>query len=125
MLKKCLEKKYKEVVDTNWLTPIPDLDINHPARQFVINRMIPKENHGLLYYCEDFGKFTKRLTGNSTLYGGGEDRIVLPFFNKEGKMVAAHQGRALAMQSVHGNVDDNRQIQKDKENCFRYITVVE
>ena len=60
-------KKYKEVVDTNWLTPIPDLDINHPARQFVINRMIPKENHGLLYYCEDFGKFTKRLTGNSTL----------------------------------------------------------
>ena len=114
-------KKYKEVVDTNWLTPIPDLDINHPARQFVINRMIPKENHGLLYYCKDFGKFTKRLTGNSTLYGGGEDRIVLPFFNKEGKMVAA-QGRALAMQSVHGNVDDNRQTQKTRE-LLRYITI--
>ena len=36
-------------------------------------------------------------------------------------MVAA-QGRALAMQSVHGNVDDNRQTQKTRE-LLRYITI--
>ena len=36
-------------------------------------------------------------------------------------MVAA-QGRALAMQSVHGNVDDNRQTRKTRE-LLRYITI--
>ena len=114
-------KKYKETVDNKWLVPIKDLDDSHPARQFVINRKIPKDKHDLLYYCENFGGFTKRLTGGITLYGGGEDRIVLPFFNKEGKLVAA-QGRALAMQSVHGNIDDNRQTRKTRE-LLRYITI--
>jgi len=114
-------KKYKEVVDTRWLIPIKDLDESHAARQFVINRKIPKDKHDLLYYCKNFGSFTKQLTGQTNLYGGGEDRIVLPFFNKEGKMVAA-QGRALAMQSVHGNVDDNRQTRKTRE-LLRYITI--
>lgn len=114
-------KKYKEVVDNKWLTPIATLDDTHLAKQWVKHRLIPKEKYDLLYYCRDFGKFAKLLTGKTNIYGGGEDRIVLPFFDREGNLVAA-QGRALAMQSVHGNVDDNRQTRKTRE-LLRYITI--
>jgi len=78
------------------LLSIDKLDKNHPAREFVKLRQIPKSKWDLLYYTDDFGSFMKKVdpslpAGN---YTGKEPRLVIPFYNKENKVVAA-QGRAI------------------------------
>lgn len=111
-------KKHKETVDSKYLTPLLDLDGKHPARMFVKQRMIPKDKQHLLYFTEDFGAFSKNFTGTSAECGA-EPRIVIPFFNKEGKMVAA-QGRSLNIISVRGSVDGSNNLTK---KLLRYITI--
>jgi hypothetical protein len=71
-----------------------DLPNNHDAVKFANMRMIPKQHWGLLYYTDDFGKFCKHL--DPECFCGKEDRLVIPFFNSHGNVVAV-QGRALNM----------------------------
>ena len=71
------------------LLSIDKLDKNHPAREFVKLRQIPKSKWDLLYYTDDFGSFMKKVdptlpAGN---YTGKEPRLVIPFYNKENKVV--------------------------------------
>lgn len=111
------KKKYKEKVNSKYLTAIDDLDKDHPAVQFVNMRKIPSDKRHLLYFTDDFGSFSKELSGEQV--EGKESRIILPFFDKEGNMVAA-QGRALFMRSVTGSID--RSTEQTKK-LLRYITI--
>ncbi len=111
------KKKYKETVNSSYLTPVEELDSNHPAVQFINMRRIPADKRHLLYFTDDFGSFSKELSGESV--EGKESRIVLPFFDKEGNMVAA-QGRALMLQSVTGSID--RSTERTRK-LLRYITI--
>ena len=43
------------------LLSIDKLDKNHPAREFVKLRQIPKSKWNLLYYTDDFGSFMKKV----------------------------------------------------------------
>ena len=74
---------------------INDLPSGHTAVKFANMRKIPKQHWKLLYYTEDFAKFAKKLDGDTALFGL-EERLVIPFFNKQGDVVAC-QGRALNM----------------------------
>jgi len=86
------KKKDKLLDDLDRLCDLPD---DHVAVQFANMRIIPKQHWKLLYYTEDFGKFMKKLDP-SCLAVGKEERLVIPFFNSHGDVVAA-QGRALNM----------------------------
>jgi len=93
-------KSKKPVFDTvdkvlNDLDRLCDLPEDHVAVQFANMRIIPKQYWKLLYYTEDFGSFMKELDPDC-LTVGAEARLVIPFFNSHGNVVAA-QGRALTM----------------------------
>ena len=101
-------KKKDKVLDK--LQCLADLPKDHPAVQFADMRQIPRQHFGLLYFTDDFGKFVRNSL-DSNVFIGRENRIVIPFFNSHGDVVAA-QGRAINF--------------KDEENArqtAKYITI--
>ena len=92
------------------LSRIKDLDKDHPAYKFVKLRKIPEKYYDILYYTDDFGSFQTKLDPGAMALGA-EERLVIPFFNNSGDVVAA-QGRLLNLKSEF-----------DARNTARYITV--
>ena len=86
-------KKKDKLLDS--LDRLCDLPEDHVAVQFANMRIIPKQHWKLLYYTEDFGSFMNVLDPDC-LPTGKEERLVIPFFNSHGDVVAC-QGRALNM----------------------------
>ena len=101
------KRKDKVLDDLKCLTELPK---NHPAVRFADMRQIPKQHFPLLYFTDDFGSFVKHNLDPEVLCGK-EDRIVIPFFNSHGDVVAV-QGRSINF--------------KDEENArqtAKYITI--
>mgnify|MGYP003644725573 FL=1 len=90
---------------------VKDLPTEHPVVKFVNMRQIPKQHWDKLYFTDDFGTFTKRLDPEGLHFFGKEDRLVIPFFDKEGNIVAA-QGRAI-----------NFRDEANARRTVKYITV--
>ena len=86
-------KKKDKLLDE--LVCLNDLPKEHQAVQFANMRIIPKQHFKLLYYTDDFTTFAGMLDKDNTLFGK-EERLVIPFFNSHGDVVAC-QGRALNM----------------------------
>ena len=86
------KKKDKLLDELTCLAELPD---SHSAVKFANMRMIPKQYFKLLYYTDDFKTFAGNLDPDNTLFGK-EERLVIPFFNSHGDVVAC-QGRALNM----------------------------
>ena len=84
-------KKKDAILDE--LTCLTDLPSEHNAVKFANMRMIPKQHWKLLYFTDDFGKFV-RYNLDDRAFLGKEDRIVIPFFNSHGNVVAV-QGRSI------------------------------
>jgi hypothetical protein len=82
------------------------MDINHPARLYIHERKIPLREVSRLYYTETFKEWTNTIVKNKfPNVEKDEGRLVIPFFDKTGKMIA-FQGRSL-----------------DPNNPVRYITI--
>ena len=73
------------------LPKVSALESNHIARKYLEARKIP--DLGLFYYTQEFGKWVQSIDATYTNLPNDE-RIVIPFVNKEGELVAA-QGRSL------------------------------
>lgn len=91
-------------------TKLSKLSKNHPAYEFADFRKIPRKHWDILYFTEDFGGLAKHLDSESTLIPY-DKRIVIPFFNKEGQVVAV-QGRSIKMADEH-----------NARKTVKYITV--
>ena len=68
------------------LIPINKLNADHPARQYVANRLIPEEFYSDLFLCHKFSTWAK-------IQAEEHPRLVIPFRDETGEVVAA-QGRA-------------------------------
>lgn len=73
------------------LPRITSLDADHPARVYMEARKIPDLNR--FYFAHSFGDWVRSIDPQYTGVPN-EERIVIPFVNKSGELVAA-QGRAL------------------------------
>lgn len=82
------------------LKKISELNILHPARDYLANRKTPEKYYSSLYYAEDFNKWA----GTTNKFKEG--RIVIPLMNQSGKMIG-YQGRTL-----------------NKNSTLRYITIM-
>jgi hypothetical protein len=88
------------------ITCLDLMDINHPARLYIHERKIPLREVSRLYYTETFKEWTNTIVKNKfPNVEKDEGRLVIPFFDKTGKMIA-FQGRSL-----------------DPNNPVRYITI--
>ena len=74
------------------LTPINKLNGDHPARQFVESRQIPKEYYNDLYLCAKFFQWSKISSQQE------HPRLVIPFRDETGEVFAA-QGRAFGKET--------------------------
>lgn len=85
---------------------ISELEDAHFAKQYVLNRKIPKEHHSNLFYTEDFAALVDDVfPGKYSNLSENDTRLVIPFFDKNGNVLGL-QGRSLFA-----------------ENSLRYITI--
>lgn len=85
-------------------TQIKHLPLEHYARKYVENRLIPKKFFGALYFTPDFEKLVDALLPDHGMQIPNDPRLVIPFCDKQKKMIAL-QGRSLL------------------DNDMRYITI--
>jgi hypothetical protein len=73
---------------------ISQLPVGHPARDYVLKRGIPSQQHFRLYYVPKFCAWTNTMIPDKfDLSKGDEPRLVMPFFDEHGKMFG-YQGRS-------------------------------
>lgn len=85
------------------LPPVSTLPETHHARQYLENRKVPHLDR--FYFSKSFGDWVRSIDSTYTTVPNDE-RIVIPFVNKAGELLAA-QGRCLS----------------GSKNSIRYITV--
>jgi predicted RNA-binding Zn-ribbon protein involved in translation (DUF1610 family) len=101
---KKFEKKQKNVFPEDVLR-IDSLQENHFAKEYVSARKIPSSANSRIYYASDFKKLISSLTEKEYQLVADDKRLVLPFLNQAGDLIAL-QGRALSA-----------------DNGLRYITI--
>ena len=73
---------------------ISQLPVGHPAKVYVEKRLIPSHQHFRMYYVPKFFAWTNSIIPDKfDLEKGDEPRLVLPFFDKDGKMFG-YSGRS-------------------------------
>lgn len=76
------------------LKKISQLEWNHPAKQYVVNRKIPNPYHAKLFYVARFKAFVNSLIPNKfKTLDQDEPRLIIPFIDKDGN-VFGFQGRS-------------------------------
>lgn len=76
------------------LKKFSELDENHPAVKFLLDRMLPRGSWNDIYFCPKFFEFTNRYVPNKfPSLMGDHPRMVIPFRTKDGN-IFAFQGRA-------------------------------
>ena len=77
------------------LPSIGELDEEHFARKYFESRKLPESFKDKVYFAEDFREWAMKISNiDYSNLGKEEPRMVVPFFDTEGKLIAA-QGRAL------------------------------
>jgi hypothetical protein len=88
------------------ITCVDKLASDHPALVYIQNRKIPPHQMSRLYYTDSFQEWTNSIVKDKFKnIVKDEGRLVIPFFDKRGNMIA-FQGRSL-----------------DQNNSLRYITI--
>ena len=76
------------------LKSISQLQLDHPARQIVEQRRLPRSSYEDLFLCPEFYKFTNNLIPNKfPSLDGDHPRLLIPFRDEKGE-IFAYQGRS-------------------------------
>jgi hypothetical protein len=102
--KKTVTLPENEVLES--ISCLADLPSSHPAVEWAVGRLIPKDRFSLLYYAEDFSEFISKIDPEANV--GDDQRIVIPIFSRTGALTGA-QGRLLV------STNPSREV--------RYITI--
>ena len=86
------KSRYDKALDE--LKRFDELVTTHPAKQFLFNRLIPKEHWDKFYLCPKFYEFTNDIIPNKfPSVKNDHPRIIIPFYDRAGNFFA-FQGRA-------------------------------
>jgi hypothetical protein len=86
VIKETVIQKYAQRLDL-----LPD---GHPAKSYMVNRMIPLDKLCLFWFTMNWRGLTNEVVPETYKFVANEPRIVIPIFNKDGS-ISAMQGRAL------------------------------
>ena len=118
--------KFKKALELPTIDSLPEA---HFAKSYVQQRRIPEAFLSQLYYAEDFAAFIQNLGIENTGLKEKDNRIVIPFYDKEKNLVAL-QGRALGESKLRYITlklhDDNKKIfGLDRANTESMVYVTE
>ena len=122
--------KFEQIDYFDKLIKISDLKDNHPAKEYIIKRMIPESFWSKLYLCNKFMSFVNEVKPNTFPHTKGEHpRLIIPFYGVDGKPFA-FQGRAFGKeQTKYLTVKIDTSKQKvyglDRVNLQEHIYIVE
>ena len=88
------------------LKKISDLNNEHPAKQYLLNRQIPEEQLGRFYYADRFKRWVNSQKHTFDSLQNDRPRIIIPLLRQDGTWFGC-QGRSLAPKST-----------------LRYITII-
>ena len=69
------------------LSSLSELQEDHPAVVFLLDRQIPRDKHHLLYFAPNFGVWAKTIDPDMQL--GNEPRLIIPIVH-EGRLIGAN-----------------------------------
>ena len=69
------------------LSSLSELQEDHPAVVFLLDRQIPRDKHHLLYFAPNFGVWAKTIDPDMQL--GNEPRLIIPIIH-EGRLIGAN-----------------------------------
>ena len=102
--------KFKKALELPTIDSLPEA---HFAKNYVSQRRIPKTFYSQLYFAEDFAAFIQSLGIENTNLKEKDNRLVIPFYDKEKNLVAI-QGRALGESKLRYITlklhDDNKKV---------------
>ncbi len=105
---KPIEEKYEPEFNgiLEGTVKISSLEDSHPARKYLLKRLIPERFFSKLYFCTEFKKWTNTIVPNkfSTLKGD-TPRLIIPFFDSRNNIIG-FQGRSF-----------------DPKDNYKYITI--
>jgi hypothetical protein len=93
--KPTFESKPKTILYTD-AQRLTGLNPYHNARKYLEDRKVPIED---LFYVDDFAKFVRDLFPENDKQLYKEERIIIPFFDKEGNLLGV-QGRAIGPSKI-------------------------
>ena len=104
--------KFKEVDILDGLQPVSELSEDHPVRQYVVNRKIPKKYFSKLFLCNKFMSYVNKVKPGTFPHQKGEHpRLIIPFYDVNDR-VFAFQGRAFGKEQpkyLTVKIDENKQ----------------
>ena len=118
---------YDSILDK--LERIDKLDLDHPAKQYVIKRKIPADKWDLLYFAPKFKTWSNSIKFQFPNVENDTPRLVIPFFNNHGKCFM-YQGRAFGKEQpkyITIRLDDKEEkiFGADRLDYSKQIYVVE
>ena len=80
------------------LQRIDQLDENHPALKYIVDRKIPKDKWNLLYFATKFKEYTNSVKQQFSNLEDDHPRLIIPFFDEDNN-VFAFQARAFGKET--------------------------
>lgn len=88
---------FKKTINLPTIDSLPE---NHPAKQFMVKRKIPKEKNKFIFFAKDFASFINELLPNNEKnLTENDERIVIPFYD-ENNILQGVQGRTLGKSEI-------------------------
>jgi hypothetical protein len=85
--------KFEDTTILDKLKKISDLEEDHPARLYCVNRKIPEKFFDILYLTDKFMTLVNQVKPNAYKITKDHPRLIIPFYDTTGKFFA-FQGRA-------------------------------
>ncbi len=102
---------------------------DHPAVKYCIDRKIPEEKFQYVYYIEDVSRITEVVEQYKDRITTNEQRIVLPFFNRERKPIGftmrAMDNNKLRYMTIRLDEDEPMLFGHERVNFNRPVLCVE
>lgn len=81
---KPVPKKYVDHLKN--IKKISQLKFDHPAKEYILKRKIPSDQHYKIYYAPKFKTWVNSIIPDKFTFTKDEPRIILPFLDKNGKL---------------------------------------
>jgi transcription elongation factor Elf1 len=105
-MSKFAKRRYESNDLLKQLKKISSLPVEHPARVYVVKRMIPHDKHFRLYYAPKFVEWARKSAPDKLYKMKEHPRLIIPLIDKDGRLFG-FQGRSF-----------------DKNDPMRYITIM-
>ena len=118
-------KKISYPIESFNLKCISEMPHSHPAKNYVIERMIPEDKFDLIYYQPKFLKWVNEVTKEDSLIKKDHPRLVFPYFDEEGN-VFRFNSRAFGKESPRYQqtiIDQDKPRLYGLERVSKYLPV--